>query len=335
MRLTALTIRGQPLRCRQGGQALLEWVLVMTLALIVSVWAASDWVHRVERAAARGQAQWLLAVSKSLEQMLQASQADPDSWKNIQGKLGTGDRQSIEPWLSWLTREGWLIAAMAEKPKAMRDVSLQYIDATTGCNVKPCPTALLLIASPPDDSGVGLSELLIELGGQALWVTELAPDWLQGVAYRLPNPPASGTKLPLGTVALMVWRSDREPPYVRLRETRTVQLDGGMVLGQLPRLGEPCQTEGLVMQDTSGQLLVCHNGRWEMFRIDRGQYQACLPGRQIDEVFRTLVRGDGLDMWVKQDTCECPVGYRSLEIGQGIKRFGSVDLTDGYLCERL
>jgi hypothetical protein len=54
----------------QAGQALLEWLLVATLALLVVIWGSGKWVERAEQAAIEGMGLWLLTLSQAMQTAL-------------------------------------------------------------------------------------------------------------------------------------------------------------------------------------------------------------------------------------------------------------------------
>lgn len=331
MRRTQLSI----LRQAQAGQALLEWVVVMALALMAAVWAAGQWVQDLERAAAQGHAHWLQAVAISISQAIESSHPDPQAWRTLQDRLHAKPRHPVEEWLPWLTEQGWLAAALSKRPHMPYEVTLAAVDQTEGCRIKPCPLAVLLLAQPNRQGPSDPSDLLSALSGQGLSVSMLAPDRLQGPAYRLANPPLPGPALPVGTVGLLVWRSDRLAPYVRLKEDRLVQFDGGVKLGALATSGAPCAPDGMVSQGANQELLICRQGRWQSVALWEDRYAACLPENPGDPVARGIMAVMGFDTWLTATPCDCQAGFRAVEMGREIKRFGRVELRDGYLCESL
>lgn len=319
----------------QTGQIFVEWLIVMVVSLMVAIWTASHWAQRVEQFAIEARAYQLKNIARALQQMLEVADTDPDLGRQLSERLSAGERQPIQPWLTWLTTNGWLVSTDASNPQVFNDLWLERIHVERGCEATQCPTVILLLSHPRQEQDVHMAELMLSVGGDALAVTHLNPDVLAGPTYRLPNPPGAGEKLPIGTVGLLVWRSSKHKPYVRLHESRRVQLDGGVTFGADPSLGERCSVQGLIMQGASGRLLICEGGFWASYRFGQGQYEACLPVKPLDEAFWHMLRGDGLDMWLKKTLCKCPAGYRVLEMGAGVKQFSSIELRDGFLCERL
>ena len=309
--------------------------MVMTLALIGAVWAASQWVHELERTTVQGHAHWLKAVATSVSQALESSLPDPQAWRLLQARLLAKSRHPIDEWLPWLTEQGWLASALNNRPRMPYEVTLAAVDQTAGCRVKPCPLAILLVAQPHDKRLSDPADMLQALGGQGLAVSRLAPDRLQGMTYGLKNPPIPGAVLPLGTVGLLVWRSDRLAPYVRLKEDRLVQLDGGVTLGALARSGKPCTPNGMVSQGPTQALWICREGRWQSVALWEDRYAACLPENPAEQAGRGIMTVMGFDTWLTGVPCDCQAGFQAVEMGREIKRFGQVPLRDGYLCESL
>jgi hypothetical protein len=333
---------------RERGQALLEWLLVAALAIMAAVWAASDWVHKAEQTAAQGHAKWLLAVAGSIEQALQHHDAHAGFKVFGQAQLPINTPVPVAPWLVRLKEQGWLSAALTNQPSLPYTVSLLRLDHASGCEGGRCPVAVLLLATPkPASKAPHPATLLSALEGRGLAVTDLAPHRLQGATYGLANPPVAGAPLPLGTVALLAWRADRVPPYVRLRESRPVQLAGGLQLGQAPGIGHSCHPDGLMMRGVGQKLLVCVGGRWETNQKEYDYLRSCQANPAQNQSPPNNALRQGL-IWLSgfaslfENTdrgtavqCLCPGGFVPVFAGTRHQRLGSVVLQEGYLCQRL
>ena len=315
-------------RLSQSGQALLEWLLVAMLATMAAVWAAAQWVSHVERAAEQGHAQWLLAVANGLSQ---AIEAEPQRWH---GQLAAHQPVALEPVLQQLQEAGWLPRALRQPAGVPYALSVLRWQPEAACQAAQCPAVVLLLAVPKREapSAVGV---LTALEGRGLAVTDLNPAQLQGAAYTLPNPLVRGLQLPVGTLALLIWRSTHEPPYVRLHETRPVTLAGGVTLGPLADAQASCKPNGHLTQSTQGQLLVCQAGRWQALGADQDHLRACQRPK-MDPYAESLSHDSGLwAMFGLGSFCPCDKGFGAVRFGQGLRRVGPVLLYEGFACLRL
>jgi hypothetical protein len=323
-------------RCRQHGQALLEWMVVAILAVMMAIWAAGDWARKVQDSVAHGYAQWLKTVATGLDDALRHSDADDQAMTFWRSELPLNTPTPLEPWLQWLKREGWLPSALSTQLRMPYLMSLLRIHAQSSCQGASCPMVVLLLATPKPGQAIPDAALLLaELGAQGLAVTDLAPDRLRGAVFELNNPMAQGQALPVGTIALLVWRSDRPPPYVRLNESRVVSMSGGVQLGQVSQAGGACQPEGLVMRGPAVQLFLCRGRRWQEIKRDHDHLRACAPLSRNEELVQLLFWSSGMrELFGIGPVCDCPGGFAPVNLG-GNAAIGPVPLREGYLCLRL
>jgi hypothetical protein len=315
-------------RRAQSGQALLEWVMVAMLATMAAVWAANEWVERLQLARAQAHAQWLRAVARALEQ---AIEHEPQRWR---APLAPGQAVALAPLLQQLKQAGWLTEALGEPLGMPYRLSVLRWQRGGACERGQCPTVVLLLAQPQAQAPKA-AVLLMQLAGAGLAVTDLNPHRLQGPAFALPNPPGVSEPLPVGTVALLVWRSDREPPYVRIDESRPVHLRGGLQLGPLAQASGPCTPEARMMQSAAGQLLICQSGRWQDVAADHDHLRAC-RARQIDPLYEQLMRVSGLwSILGGEPGCDCEVGFGAVHFGSQLDHVGPIRLDHGFACLRL
>ena len=327
----------QVLRGRQSGQALVEWMVISALALMAAIWAAGEFARQAELAAAKGHAQWLWTVGQAIETVMAQTEAGTTSAQQGFEGLPANTLVAAKPFLERMQASGWLLRALAAEPTLPYDVRLLKLDQPGACDANTCTQILLLLAVPkPGKSVPDASHLLLALQGKGLAITDLAPDYLRGAAFTLANPPTGNQRLPVGTVALLAWRHDREPPYVRLNESRQVTLAGGVLLGRLGEDEGACQPVGLVMLGPAGDLRVCKDGQWGTVSESHEHFQACLPQTR-EEAFRAA--------WLKYTefwrllgggpNCDCAAGFAPIQAVGDRGRVGAVELRDGYLCQRL
>lgn len=323
----------------QVGQALVEWMVVAALAMLVAIWAAGEFAQKAEQAAANGYARWFQAVAGAVQEAMKHYDAGLSSGAGLIEQLPVNVLSPLDGSLVRLKQGGWLPAALSAKPKMPYDVRLARITEAGDCSAGRCPLTVLLLAMPrPNQQAPHPSTVLAALDGQGLAVTDLAPARLQGATYQFANPIANGVNLPVGTVGLLAWRSDKPPPYVRLHETRRVSLAGGVQLGRLAHVNGDCRPDGLVMVGPRSDLQICQGGRWQEVSERHDHVRACLPHAQSNNhILEGLLRVSGFWEIVgvpQQPLCECPAGFARFAPGGGA-HLGSVKLLDGHACLRL
>ena len=324
-------------REHQRGQALLEWLVAAALALLAAIWAASEFAQKAEVAAVQGYGQWLQAVSGAISDVMKHDDAGTHPSAGLLGQLPVNALAPVEPWLERLKQGGWLASALVAKPALPYEVRLLRLQPRDRCADDQCPMMVLVLALPRTDRQVPHpSAMLAALDGKGLAVTGLAPDRLQGATYQLSNPLTGELPLPLGTVGLLAWHSDRLAPYVRLNESRPVTLAGGARFGQLDDAASDCQPDGLVMLDPSGELRVCRAGLWQRVGQPHDHVRACEALAPDNQALLDLQRNSRLWPLLNPDSiCQCPSGFAAAEFGRDLARVGQVDLLDGYACLRL
>ena len=326
---------GSPIkRINERGQALVEWMVVAVLATMVAIWAAGDWATKIEDRVAQGYAHWLNALATGIDQALRYSDANDESLAVWRDQLPLNVPVPIEPWIKRLKQDGWLPSALGPARSLPYQVSLLRLDAQQDCQTTSCPMAILLLATPKPGVQQSIphpAALVSELGAKGLAVTDLAPHRLQGAVFQIDNPLAQGVALPVGTVALLAWRSDQPSPYVRINESRVVNLSGGLRLGQVANAGSACSPLGLVMTSRSGELVTCFDGQWQSVSRDHDHLRACNKPSGKDAMAELLIGA----LFGFRPSCDCPSGFVPVDVGSDRDRVGPIRLHAGYLCQRL
>ncbi|MFO7747429.1 MAG: hypothetical protein R6V42_06425 [Orrella sp.] len=350
--------RAKP-RAAQRGQALLEWLVVATLVLLAVIWGSDKWMARAEQAALEGLGHWMLTLSEAMQKAVetQTTKGEP-----IADLLAQDPPASVEDWQQRLQQTGFLFSGFASKPPLAFRMLIHRITTDGDCQNSVCPTALLLLALPPEDwqasrrANAG-ADLLLALKGRGLAVTTLSPQRLQGGAFGVDS------QWPLGTVGLVVWRSDVLPPYVRLQEDRPVHLSGGLevdgqlsvrgqlavsqglLLGEGAKIDTACAPEGLLLRSSDQQLFICRQARWQLPTVQQRQSQtarrltgrSCLPPPP-EHILMPYWRESGLLKPILRPPasapCRCPDSYLPRLVGQMTGSVAGIPITKGYICEK-
>lgn len=326
----------------QTGQALLEWLLVTTLALLVVIWGSGRWVVRAEQVAIEGMGQWLLTLSKAMQTALDTRLEDGP----MPRLLSQQPAATFSQWQRSLKQAGFLFGVFPEQPPLPYQMRIERV--AVPCEAPICPQAWLLLALPPEQWDAGQREqaapdLIMALGGRGLAVSALNPTRLQGASFSVQ------AQWPLGTVGVLAWRSDVMPPFVRLHETRAVHLAGGLdvtgrvtateglLLGNGAQDAGPCAPNGLLMRLSADAPLMCRAGRWQSWQPRRDVWRPCLP-RPTENLFFAMLRAQGLDLPLipaaPDRSCHCSSGYIPRWVGSNTPTVAGIAVTEGFLCEK-
>ncbi len=322
-----------------------------TLALLIAIWGSEKWAVRAEQAALEGTGQWLLVLSQAMQK---AIEADVEATGSVTTLLAQKSPAPVQSWQQELKKSGFLVPGFAERPPLPFDVQVHRLDTGRDCLSSACPTALVLLAIAPKDwtearRQNAAPDLMLALKGQGLAVTALNPSRLQGSSF------AIDSQWPLGTVGVLVWRSEVLPPYVRLREDRPVHLSGslvvegpmtvqgrlavseGLLLGDSANLDVACASDGLLLRSPTQALLMCRQGRWHLAqpRIER-EIVTCLPRKRQHLLMPLWRKGLLARLLPPEDTtpCHCPSQYLPRQVWQKGGAINGVAIINGYICEK-
>lgn len=337
----------------QKGQALLECVVALALMMLLSIWGSAQWNSRVQQARVRSMAAWLQEIHKALGQ---DSGFAPSFLQGVASGGGAA-RADASNMIAALKREARLPAGFTEQPPM--NYQLELLPLPSGrCTGAVCAHELLMLAKPDlaadsEQTQRDALDLMLALDGKVAAVLWSNPDLLRGAGMHYPNPPSPSQRLPLGTVALLLWRSDHLPPYVRLAEDRAVRFsssvmfDGatqfeqpidarrGILVSYQVSEGSACSTPGHLARLSQGGLAICENGRWSTVARTGRQFKVCDSpiGRGLLAMW--VIDHKHKDIFGGGSVCECASGYVARYMGEGMAMFEGIQTRDGYVCEPL
>jgi hypothetical protein len=327
----------------QAGQALLEWLLVATLALLVVIWGSGKWVERAEQAAIEGMGLWLLTLSQAMQTALDTRpEAGP-----VAALMRQQPPATLAQWQQALKQAGFLLMAFPETGPLPFQMRVERVPAGS-CHESSCPQAWLVLALPPERwrdgrRAAAAADLMVALAGKGLVVSALNPSRLQGATLTM------DTRWPEGTVGVLAWRSDVLPPFVRLFETRPVHLAGGLevsgratlseglLLGAGARVSGSCAPNGLLLRAPDDELLMCRAGQWHSWQSRRDVWRACLP-RPREDIFIASMRQELMSVPLlppaPDTSCRCHSGYIPRLVGMNTPSVAGIEVTEGFICEK-
>lgn len=338
--------------CRQKGQALLECVLVLAILLAAAVWGASQWQGRVVQTRIRAMAVWILTIEKAIGQdtdfMTSTINGSVDDFSGL---------ASPGALVRALKKAGRLPPGFSESPPMAYDLALLPLVSGQCAGGVQCARELLLVLSPvagqeQAEAQMYALDLLMALDGKGAAVLEESANLLRGATMQFTNPPSGHPVLPVGSVGLLLWKSEYQAPYVRLDEDRPVRLrgdvafdgqvsmteplmaNGGVVLGRKVRMDEACHPSGLLATLIDGRLVICNAGRWVKAGQERRSLQACRSTGSRTTLGDKPFSFERALMWPNRPDgyCVCDRG-KPRYLGKDVTVFEGVPVKDGYVCE--
>ena len=336
---------------REGGFALLELIIAMALASLLALWGGSFWMQQAEDAAAQSTGIWLLTLKKAVDQMLvrQADllvgivQAEPG---------GSGYRDIWRPTIAELMTAGHLSKGFPSKPALGYEAHVRVFTPQGACLTRGCKIEALVWAQPvpgqlrqANDTN-RLGKLLMALEGQGASVHPFLPQRIKGSTIDRPNPPSAElAPLPIGTIAAnSFYDSTQYAHFVRQNDLRDTVLKGklevaqgvstptdvvagaslragarvsageDLQVGALAAEGGVCEAQGLIGRGVDGNLLSCHQGRWQLSGASFGgaylthSWRSCHGNRHLAE-FLFWNQSEVNMVNPKTGQCNCPAGF--------------------------
>ena len=336
---------------RQRGFVLLELAIAGLIALLFAVWAAGAWKRDMQQAGVNAHHAWMDGVRAAAQRYLQRydDRLTPDSPAAALADAGYADWRS--PSIAEFKADGLLPQGYPETGpmRARADIT---VGPVSGCQTDCVLQALVhgVLWRDGDGGNYGwralASQWLLAAGGQGGQVSSNAPQFVRGPSFSWKNPPREGVQpLPEGTVALLAAGLSGKEDYLRVRDKRDPDFQGGMrVKGDIGTEGSvsasaylsigaravraaACPEEGVIAQEQAGGLLFCRYGSWRTAPGAGGGFSTnsrhgCMTPEKTSTA-NPVTKG-----------CWCPAGYVMLRISDsGVASASEASgRTIGYLC---
>ncbi len=280
----------------QNGSVLLEYMLVMTLALLAAVWAVGAWADKKTELRVHSTVVWMQALQQALERYIEKYGQDlitaaPYSSVQLDHHWVANWQQ---PTLDDLQQMGLLSPAFtyfSDPPARL------WVFPQEPCVRAPCFLHALVVANEPLQKSAGVADAqALDLwreatDGDGLTVQAPYDQWLAGTHFRWPNQFAQSGALPEGSIALAVQGEQLWQRYLRVRDERdpqfqnhmtvqgqvhsktAVRSDGYLAMGLEAELGSQCAEDGAIAHDAYlPTLLLCRQGQWQQAMAHDGGY---------------------------------------------------------------
>ncbi|HLU18451.1 MAG TPA: hypothetical protein VKZ66_00700 [Pusillimonas sp.] len=328
------------------GFALLELTIAVLIATLLVVFAADRVRQKVNENAAENHAVWMTAVRQATVRYLEhhvASLAEQGSAPAIHGYLDPYAPTVAELRLNGMLSPGFPLHGSWGTSAGIRVV------ASNHCPSDSCRLEALIYSDHPlgkdaqhsHDPSL-IAHWLISTAGHGGAVLNDSPSVIGGAGFSFPNPPDEHVAtLPVGTVAMAITAEQmNQLAYLKVRDQRDPQLQGPATIagdisaGATLRVSEhlqigtvalaqtSCATEGAIVQEANGGLLICRMAQWVSAggRGGGGYSMNSLTG--CSSAGLNPVTG----------TCSCPSGYGPVRIADSTSAVPAEGRTRGYLC---
>ena len=361
---------------RAEGFALLELIIAMALASLLALWGGSFWMQQAEDAAAQSSGVWLLTLKKAVDQML-VRQADVLVGIVQAEPSGTGYRDIWRPTIAELIAAGHLSKGFPGKPALGYEASVRVFTPEGACLTRGCKIEALVWAQPvagqlrQANNTNRLGKLLTALEGQGASVHPFLPQRIKGPTVDRPNPPSAElVALPVGTIAaLSFYDSTQYAHFVRQNDLRDTVLKGRLEVAQgistptdvvagaslragarvsageylqvgaVAAEGSVCEAQGLIGRGLDGNLLSCHQGRWQLSGASFGgaylthSWRSCLGNRHLAE-FLFWNQSEVSMVNPKTGQCNCPAGFSPMLVAAWRPQEHETGEYRSFLCLR-
>jgi len=361
---------------REGGFALLELIIAMALASLLALWGGSFWMQQAEDAAAQSTGVWLLTLKKAVDQML-VRQADQLVGIVQVDPGGSGYRDIWQPTIAELIAAGHLSKGFPSKPALGYEAHVRVFMPQGPCLTRGCKIEALVWAQPvagqlrqANDTN-RLGKLMTALEGQGASVHPFLPQRIKGAIIDRPNPPSAElAPLPIGTIAAnSFYDSTQYAHFVRQNDLRDTALKGKLEVAQgistpadvlagaalragtrisageylqvgaLAAEGGVCEAQGLIGRGADGNLLLCHQGRWQLSGGSFGgaylthSWRSCHGNRHLAE-FLFWNQSEVNMVNPKTGQCNCPAGFSPMLVAAWRPQEQETGEYRSFLCLR-
>lgn len=282
----------------QRGSILLEYLVILVLTLLATIWAINAWAERRTTLELETKALWMQAVQKAVTHYIERfsfelHHSEPYSAQQLEGV-------HLENWqhptLSELKALGVLPAAFSDQLEDK--VKVWVFKASENCSEEWCFLHAIIAAQKPLITSQGVADakrlsLWRELTkGSGLVVQAPYEQWIAAQHLRWPNIFGQQGGLPEGSIALAIQGDELWHRYLRVRDERdplfqnqvtvmgqvysdhSLVTEGYLAMRAHAQVGEHCSEEGAVAHDAQlPALLACRQGQWRwMIGHDGGSF---------------------------------------------------------------
>lgn len=315
------------LHCSQQGSILLEYMVVLLLSFVATIWALEQWADKKASLQLEAKALWMQALQQATERYIETyghllSQSPTNAMVEI-------DEVFIQNWqepsLLELQQLGLLSPAFAQFTVPPARV---WVFEQTPCWTEPCFLHALIVANEPLLTADGVADAFLLdhwrtiTKGAGLTVQAPFQHWLASAHLRWPNEFAQQGPLPEGSIALAVqgeqlWQrylrvgDERDPAFRnhvtvggRVHSDTALSSQGYIALAQHAVPGESCPEVGALAHHANiPALLVCRAGQWQLLLgNDGGHFVSDLLGQCFHPQLGSTTNP-------VTGSCGCPANY--------------------------
>jgi len=328
------------------GFALLELTVAVLIATLLAVFAADRIKQKASENAAENHAVWMTAVRQATVRYLEhhaVSLVEQGPTALIPGYLDPFSPTVAELRAARLLSPGFPLHGAWGIGATVRIVASDDCPSQ-GCNIEAVVHSDRPLGKNSQHSHDPylLAHWLMSTAGRGGAVHSQSPSVIHGAGFSFPNPPdVRIAALPVGTVVLAITAEQMQQlAYLKVGDERDPQFQGsasiagGTSVGAALAVSEhlhigaaalahsACVTEGAIVQEAFGGLLICRAGLWKTAggRGGGGYSMNSLTG--CTSAGANPVTGG----------CSCPPGYGTVRIADSTSAIPAEGRTRGYLC---
>ncbi len=338
----------------QNGSLLFEFLIIASLALVLTIWGVNEWTQKSKDLQAKSLANWMQIASRSVGAYMQ------DNYESLQSRLKANPSDNQIDW-QVLQTAGYLPVSWQKIGPSKQTLGLR-VDLIGDCALQACylraivytKKPVLTAASKLDESFI--AQWLMTMGGTGAVVWPAQADFISGygVKVRIPN----DLILPIGTIATVQSTrtnqadSGESAPvtedFLKVKDPRNPDFQGdlnvagdiisaknliaenGVVINKYVIENGSCPTEGAISHNYYyAGLMVCKNGKWQFSAPLKG-------GGYLFNSKRGCVNSLGQSTANPiTNSCSCPPLYKDIQISESGSLTDPGGQTYGYICQFL
>lgn len=340
VRTPSPTLRKLKCRHQQRGALLIELAVVLSVILLMAVYAVSAFNQRHAELRIQGLALWMDTVQHAFKRYIneQGVQINTKDYKVA------GVQVALEPTVVELKSLGYLKADFPLGVAQRYEVKLVAF-GDPACSQADCAIYGLVWVPAVVKSNHDFAYWKLNTAAAGAIITAQRPDYISAAHSELSNPPEAGMRpIPPGSLALLIKPDDLGLSYLQVGDTRnplfknnasvggelhagdTIYAGKGLHMARVNTVGESCTEPGLLSRNRgASSLLICNeNHSWQHVGLwAGGTFSMSMSGQCTHPVL-------GSTLNPVTNTCACPTGFVNVLIGVSGNTFEDTYLT--YAC---
>jgi len=333
----------------QSGFVLFELLLAAAVVLLIMIWGSQSIAARINDAAARDSARWMLMVRNAMHKYLEQHHDLIRQATAPDDLLLPGFQDWTSPTVAELRTSGLLSPGFPESIRPLQGATIRVL-RDGACPGDACRIGAIVHGRQAFQKAPGvadeqmMAQWLLAADGRGGIVHPSRPGLISGRTFELANPPDGGPAVGPGSVVMAVSSDElTDAAWLRVGDTRdprfqsdvtlqgAVSAGGSVSAGTWLRAGaiaswrNHCEPEGAIAQDVDHGLMMCRNNIWQSASGSAGGF--------MENSYYGCSTSDGLSTANPvTGSCSCPTGHNVVQVSES--RSDTWGTSRGFICIR-